>query len=126
MALCEQFAEEVAFEATPITKVTAILEGAPTLTASLSEVATELGYSERGLRRQLERSGTSYRKILDQVRKHRARALLSGGMLPVKTIAGALGFETSSNFARSFKRWTGLTPKAFRDQAQVLDNADRK
>jgi len=118
LGLCEQFAEEMAFETTPVTQVIAILEGAPTLTMSLSDVAAELGYSERGLRRQLDRSGTSYRKLVDQVREQRARALLSGSTQPIKSIAGALGFESSSNFARSFKRWTGLTPKAFRDQAQ--------
>lgn len=118
LGLCEQFAADMAFVTTPVTQVMAILEGAPYLTVSLSDVATELGYSERGLRRQLDRSGTSYRKLLDQVREQRARTLLSGGNQPIKAIAGALGFESSSNFARSFKRWTGHTPKAFREQAQ--------
>lgn len=126
LGLCEQFAEEMAFETTPVTQVIALLEGAPSLAVSLSEVAAELGFSERGLRRQLERSGTSYRKLLEQVREQRARALLSGGMQPIKAIAGALGFESSSNFSRSFKRWTGLTPKAYRNQALVQDSADLK
>ena len=126
LGLCEQFAEEMAFETTPVTQVMAILEDAQSLTVSLSDVAAALGYSDRGLRRQLERSGTSYRKLLDQVREQRARALLSAGTQPIKAIAGALGFESSSNFARSFKRWTGHTPKAFREQALAQDNAGRK
>ncbi|MEO1639482.1 MAG: AraC family transcriptional regulator [Pseudomonadota bacterium] len=126
LGLCEQFAAEMAFETTPVTQVIAILERAPTLTVSLSDVAAELGYSERGLRRLLDRSGTSYRSLVDQVRDQRARSLLSGSTQPIKAIAGALGFESSSNFARSFKRWTGLTPKAFREQARSLGNADRK
>ncbi|MEM6741800.1 MAG: AraC family transcriptional regulator, partial [Pseudomonadota bacterium] len=75
--LCEQFAAQMAFETTPVTQVVSILEDAPTLTMSLSDVAAALGYSERGLRRQLDRSGTSYRKLLDQVREQRARILLS-------------------------------------------------
>jgi len=126
LGLCEQFAAEMAFVTTPVTQVMEILESTPSLTVSLSDVAAELGYSERGLRRQLERSGTSYRKLVDKVREQRARNLLSGSMQPVKAIAGALGFESSSNFARSFKRWTGLTPKAFRDQALAQDDAGRK
>ncbi|GGB56198.1 AraC family transcriptional regulator [Roseibium aquae] len=126
LGLCEAFAQEMAFQATPVTQVMAILEGTPSLTVPLSDVAAELGYSERGLRRQLERSGTSYRKLLDQVREQRARHLLSGTMQPIKAIAGALGFESSSNFARSFKRWTGNTPKGFRDAVQAKTSSDRK
>jgi AraC-like DNA-binding protein len=126
LGLCEQFAAEMAFVTTPVAQVRAILEGAPTLAGSLSDIAAELGYSERGLRRQLVRSGTSYRKLLDQVREQRARNLLSGSTQPIKVVAGALGFESSSNFARSFKRWTGLTPKAFREQALHQDQAGRK
>lgn len=126
LGLCEQFAQEMDFAATPVTQVLAVLEGAPSLTVSLSDIAAELGYSERGLRRQLDRSGTSYRKLLDQVREQRARSLLSGSAQPIKAIAGSLGFESSSNFARSFRRWTGLTPKAFRDQALAQDGAGRK
>ena len=126
LGLCEQFAAEMALEVTPVTRVLAILKDAPSLTVSLSEVATRMGYSERGLRRQLERSSTSYRKLVDQVREQRARELLSGSLHPIKAIAGALGFESSSNFARSFKRWTGLTPKAYREQTQHEDDAGRK
>jgi AraC-like DNA-binding protein len=124
LGLCEQLAAEMAYETTPVTQVLAILEGAQSPVVSLSDVAAELGYSERGLRRQLDRSGTSYRKLMDQVREQRARNLLSGSTQPIKAIAGAVGFESPSNFARSFKRWTGLTPKAFRDQALALDRDD--
>lgn len=130
LALCDQFAAEMSFVTTPVTQVLAILERSQDLTAQLSDVAAELGYSERGLRRQLDRSGTSYRKLVDQVREQRARGLLAGSMQPIKAIAGALGFESSSNFARSFKRWTGITPREFRERAQTLavveDTAGRK
>ncbi|MEL6103027.1 MAG: AraC family transcriptional regulator ligand-binding domain-containing protein [Pseudomonadota bacterium] len=51
LELCEQLAAEMAFEVTPVTQVIALLEGAETLTVPLSDVASELGYSERGLRR---------------------------------------------------------------------------
>ena len=126
LMLCEQLASTAAYEATPVTQVTAILEAHPNLNLQLSDIAMELGYLERSLRRQLDRSGTSYRRLVDQVRETRARALLSGSTQPIKYIAGALGFESSSNFARSFKRWTSLTPKAFKEQAQHKDDAGRK
>ena len=126
LGLCGQFATEMSFATTPVTQVTSLLEGAPNLTLPLSDVAAELGYSERSLRRQLDRSGTSYRKLVDQIRERRARNLLAGSTQHIKAIAGALGFESSSNFARSFKRWTGVTPKAFRERAKAQDDAGRK
>jgi AraC-like DNA-binding protein len=115
VALCEKFAREATSQATAVSQVTAFVEQERKLNAPLSAVAVALGYSERGLRRQLERSGTSYRKLVDEVRTQRARDMLATTALPIQTIAYMLGFETPSNFARSFKRWTGTTPKDFRD-----------
>lgn len=42
--------------------------------------------------------------------------------MPVKGVAATLGFESPSNFARSFKRWTGLTPNAFRERVDLGRN----
>ncbi|MEO1291526.1 MAG: AraC family transcriptional regulator ligand-binding domain-containing protein [Pseudomonadota bacterium] len=124
--LCEQLAAGMTYQQTPVTQVLAVLEGARSPAVSLSFVAAELGYSERGLRRQLNRSGTSYRKLVDQVREKRARDLLAGRAQSIKAIAATLGFESSSNFSRSFKRWTGLTPKAFRERSPSRVGGGRK
>ena len=123
LTLCEQFAAETAFETTPASQVVAFLEAERNLGAPLAEAAATLGYSERGLRRQLERSGTSYRKLVDQVRERRAREMLAKRSRPIQAIAHDLGFDTPSNFARSFKRWTGSSPKAFRDSRQARGDA---
>jgi AraC-like DNA-binding protein len=124
-ALCEAFAREAVIQARAVGQVLAYLEREKTLAASLSEVAQALGYSERSLRRQLERAGTSYRKLIDQARAQRARVLLGSTDQPIQTIAFDLGFDTASNFARSFKRWTGVTPKAFRDGYKAPPEAGR-
>lgn len=124
--ICEEFASQVSFDATPVSQVISVLESVNSLNVPLSAVAAELGYSERGLRRRLDQSGTSYRELTDQLRERRARELLAGGTQPIKSIAGALGFESASNFARSFKRWTGMTPKAFRERAFDRGGPGRK
>ncbi len=115
VGLCEQFAAEASFETTVDIQVVTYLKARHNLSVSMSEVAAALGYSERALRRQLERSGASFRKLVDQVRETRARWMLANTSKTVEAIAHELGFETSSNFARSFKRWTGISPREFRD-----------
>ena len=114
LELCEKLAAEADYETTLPSRVLSFLEKDRNLTAPLSEAAAALGYSERGLRRHLERCGTSYRSLTDQVRESRARELLAGTAQPIQAIAHALGYETPSNFARSFKRWTGATPTEYR------------
>ncbi len=126
VGLCEQFLAQTGTVTTPVCEVVAFLEGKANIGASLSEAAAALGYSERGLRRQLERSGASYRKLVEQLQESRAREMLANTSQPIHLIAHELGYETPSNFARSFKRWTGKSPKAFRDGRKAPSNTGRK
>lgn len=126
VGLCEQFSAQTGSVTTPVCEVLAFLEAEGNLGASLSEAAVALGYSERGLRRQLEQSGASYRKVVEQLQESRARDLLANTSQPIHLIAHALGYETSSNFARSFKRWTGKSPKVFREERKPPSDAGRK
>lgn len=112
--LCEKAASDAAHAATPVLRVLGFLETGHNFAASLSEAADALGWSERSLRRQLDLAGTSYRKLVDQVRESRARELLVNTDRPIQAIAFELGYDTPSNFGRSFKRWTGTTPRAYR------------
>lgn len=115
VGLCEQFAAKAGTETTLIGRVVALLDQGRMSGATLKEAAGKLGYSERGLRRELERSGTSFRELVETVRKGRARTMLADTERPIQAIAYDLGFDSPSNFARSFKRWTGVSPKAFRE-----------
>jgi AraC-like DNA-binding protein len=116
IGLCEKFSAQTAMVTTPIGDVLSFLEVEGNLGSSLADAASALGYSERGLRRHLERSGGSFRKLVEKTLEKRAREMLAQTSLPIHSIAYALGYETPSNFARSFKRWTGMTPKAFREE----------
>lgn len=113
--LCERFAADVGGDASVVGQIVALLRSRRDCAAPLAEAAAALGCSERTLRRQLERAGTSYRELVNQIREERARDMLAATARPVKEIAIELGYDNPSNFVRSFKRWTGLTPKAFRD-----------
>lgn len=91
----------------------ALQNGVPELPA----LARSLGMSERSLRRRLDELGTSFRDVLDAVRKELALNHVKDRRLSLSEVAFLLGFSEPSTFHRAFKRWTGDTPAAFRARA---------
>ena len=90
-------------------------QGVPSATA----ISREMGLSARTLNRRLEDEGTSVREIRDQVRRDLAVALMTDVTVSVSEIAFFLGYAEPSPFHRSFKRWTGKTPMAFRGRSKL-------
>jgi AraC-like DNA-binding protein len=82
---------------------------------TLDAVATALAVSRRTLTRRLAEERASFRHILDEVRSELARALLQDRSLSIADIAFFLQYSEPAAFHRSFRRWTGLTPHAFRE-----------
>jgi AraC-like DNA-binding protein len=80
----------------------------------LSEAATELAMSERSIQRSLSEEQTSYRQLVDDVRKNLAIEHLSRPGTSATDVAFLLGFSEPSAFTRAFRRWTGTAPTAFR------------
>lgn len=83
--------------------------------ARLPIVAQRLGTSERTLHRRLADEGTSFAALVDEARRERATLLLEDRQLSCSEIAFLLGYTETAPFFRAFKRWTGQTPKAWRD-----------
>lgn len=79
---------------------------------TLEQSAQVFGVSPATLKRQLAQLGTHHQAQLDQVRAHAALYLLGLRGQRSEAVARSLGFHDKSNFRRSFKRWTGLTPGA--------------
>ncbi|MEV0295912.1 AraC family transcriptional regulator [Nocardia sp. NPDC050710] len=80
----------------------------------IDTVARNLNLSTRTLRRHLDAAGTSYRALLDEVRRALAEEMLTTTPLSVSDVAIRLGYAESSTFIYAFKRWTGATPAAYR------------
>ena len=91
---------------------------------SFEGMAASMHMSSSTLRRHLLAEGTSYQKIKDECRREVAIELLCGSDTRVADISDKVGFADTSSFVRSFRAWTGMTPKAYRDQAQPLRNTD--
>jgi len=86
---------------------------------SAAAIGKEMGLSARTLNRRLEDEGTSVREIRDQVRRDLAVALMMDVSVSVSEIAFFLGYAEPSPFHRSFKRWTGKTPMAYRGRSKI-------
>ncbi|MBC7797746.1 MAG: AraC family transcriptional regulator ligand-binding domain-containing protein [Pyrinomonadaceae bacterium] len=82
---------------------------------NISEIARELNVSERSLQRELATENTTFRELLDETRRESAFRHLQSEKTSVAEISFLLGFSEPSAFHRSFKRWTGTTPHAFRE-----------
>jgi AraC-like DNA-binding protein len=74
------------------------------------KVAKAIGMSARSLQRQLNRSNTTFRTLLDEIRKDLALNYLRDPSIELSEIAFLLGFSEQSAFSRSFKRLTGRSP----------------
>lgn len=83
---------------------------------SFEQITEQLNTSPTTLRRRLRNEKTSYQKIKDSVRRDTAINYLNRPELSISAVAALMGFSDTSSFHRSFKKWTGETPMAFRKQ----------
>jgi AraC-like DNA-binding protein len=83
---------------------------------SIASVAREMAMSVRTLQTRLGTEGTSFVDLLSGARESLARRYLSENF-PVDEITFLLGFSEPSVFRKAFKKWTGMTPGEFREQA---------
>lgn len=94
----------------------------------LAQLATALRCSSTTLQRKLKDEDLSYQQLKDELRRDLAVDLLTYTAQPSAEVAVRLGFSEPSTFHRAFKKWTGLSPGAFRrgvagavDQRQQAD-----
>lgn len=81
---------------------------------SMEAVARKLALSRQTLFRRLKAEGTTFEKILDELRHKLALYYLSGKRVSVNETAYLVGFSDPAAFSRAFKRWTGSSPRAVR------------
>lgn len=88
----------------------------------LGALASQLNVSPRTLMRKLKLEGTSYQKLLDGIRQEQALSALRHSTHSIENIAHRLGYQDASNFSRTFRRWSGQTPREVRKNT-VLTSA---
>lgn len=90
----------------------------------LDKVAKVLGMSYSTLQRRLQADGVSYQRLKDNLRRDMAINLLCQPTMTVGEVAALIGFQESSAFHRAFKKWTGVSPGAYR-RSTVEESGER-
>ncbi|MEH6565469.1 MAG: helix-turn-helix domain-containing protein [Halopseudomonas sp.] len=101
-----------------------LLLGSGEITAE--RVAGPMNISQRHLRRKLSQEGTSYEQLADEVRREAALRMIADGQLSLTSIAYELGFLDPSSFTRAFRRWTDMSPTAYRRELSKKQPAARQ
>ena len=83
------------------------------------QVARLLLMHRRTLNRRLKAEGTTFQKLLDEIRFEAACQLLDVAHIPITEIAASLGYAETSAFSRAFRRWSGATPVERRRGSQT-------
>ena len=85
---------------------------------AIDDIARSIDTSVRTLQRELHNAGTDFRRLTTAVRVQRATELLHHTCGSVTDISAELGYSSSANFARAFRKATGLAPREFRAKKQ--------
>lgn len=92
------------------------LDGSP---PPLEAVARNLAMSARSLQRGLTAERTTFRAILDDLRREIARDYLESSEAPINEIAYLAGFSEPSAFSRAVSRWFGRSPIRVRQESEL-------
>jgi AraC-like DNA-binding protein len=87
--------------------------------ATAQTVGKNLALSVRTLSRRLADEGTTYSEVVDHLRRSLALQYLKEPGMSVSQIAWLLGYEGSTSFNHAFRRWTGRSPSATRNEKQL-------
>lgn len=82
---------------------------------TIERCAARLGASARTIQRRLTEQGLRFSEIVEEQRVEASKRALAETSDVLSDIALNLGYSDQSSFGRAFKRWTGMTPQAYRD-----------
>lgn len=102
----------------------AIRELLPEGVATVRLVSKRLAMSERSLQRALSSEGTTFTSLLDEMRHIQAEHYLRDGRLSVIDVSYLVGFSHLNSFYRAFRRWTGVSPEAYKLQYTTLQTRE--
>ncbi len=96
-----------------------MIDELPDREPSIAAVAAKQRMSARTLQRRLHDHGTSFAKVLSDLRHDLALRYLRDHRIAIAEVGFLLGFQDVTAFHRAFKRWSGKTPATYRRSVQA-------
>jgi AraC-like DNA-binding protein len=87
----------------------------------MESIAAALNISKRTLQRALEKEGTQFKNVLNDVRRQLADFYLRHSHFNLKHVTYLLGFYDHSSFHKACTRWFGMTPGQYRANEWSLE-----
>ncbi len=115
----ESYAQEYQAEIEGVDKTTRavtkhILAHLDSENLTLSSIAEDMSMSVRTLQNHLKSEGVVFRELLENTRQRLAKKYLCENYT-VEDITYLLGFSEPSVFRKAFKKWSGSTPREYRE-----------
>lgn len=76
-------------------------------------IADAMHMTPRTLQRRLQAQGYTFSQILEESKQEMSMRLLRSRQYSISEVAYMLGFSEPGSFSRSFRKWTGITPRNF-------------
>jgi AraC-like DNA-binding protein len=86
---------------------------------TMAAVAKKLSMSRQTLFRKLKSEGVTFEQVLDDLRHRLSIDFVKDERRSLKEIAYLVGFSDPAAFSRAFKRWTGSSPRAMRNETRA-------
>ena len=110
-----------------VTRARRTLADSPEREHTAGSLASEVGLSERHLRRQFSKVyGKTPRRYLAELRMQRAADLLLKTRLGIEQIAHSVGYSRMTTFDRIFKRAFRFVPSVFRKRAEIKEQQPKR
>lgn len=91
-----------------------LMQVPPSQWFELNELSQRLNMSEATIQRRLKQEGSSYQQLKNEIRRDTAIEFLTKTTKTIQEISDELNFHDPSAFHRAFKKWTGVSPGAYR------------
>ncbi|WP_165787099.1 AraC family transcriptional regulator [Pseudohalioglobus lutimaris] len=116
---CQMLIAKLTAQGSFIDEVRMMILARPGYFPDIDYIAQRMEMSTRTLRRKLKNEGSNFRDLLEEIRYGLAREYLADTQLPMEEISSLLGYSEAGNFSHAFRRWSGISPTAWRQNVPL-------